>query len=209
MKPVIPVVAWSTAPPPIPPRSFSTEPPPTSNPPSEPTLVRQEPLDPRAFMMDPQRAEEVRDEARGLVHQALQEALAPLHFRVNELERRIEAMERTNRAVPPAPITTPQVAPRAVAPPPPIMPAYPAAYPALQPAPMAMAPMASAVYAPADPYSAGVSFPRPPAISTFDGDLPFDGARRKRKVLVMFAFLFLALLGGLLVSMAMSYSHPH
>jgi hypothetical protein len=218
MMPAIPIVPWSSAPPPVPPRTFSTEPPPVSGaPPSEPTLVRHEPIDARAFMIgDPQRAEEIRDEARGLVHQALEEALAPLHFRVNELERRLETHERNARAAAAASPPPPQVAPRAAPPAPPPM-AYaplvpapaPMAYPPLAPAPMAMAPMAPAGYAPADPYVGAVALPRPPAISTFDDDLPFDGARRKRNVLVFFGILFVLVVGGLLASMAMSYSSPH
>jgi hypothetical protein len=238
--PVIPVVPWSSAPPPVPPRSFSTEPPPTQSPPSEPTLPRYEPLDARAFMMnasDPNRAEQVRDEARGLVHQALEEGLAPLHFRVHELQRRIEALEQARAdaeaepepepPTPPPPQVmqrayAPQPPPMAFAPPPPPMafappppaqmgyaPPAPAqmAY-APQPPPMAYAPAAPAYAPPAEPFVGGAVLPRPPAISVggYDIDVPFDGARRKRRVLVAFAILFVVLLGGLLASMAMSYS---
>jgi len=88
-------------------------------------------------------------------------------------------------------------------------PPAPMAYPQLAPAPMVMAPMTNAAHAYVDPYAGVAALPRPPAISSFDVDVPFDGARRKRKVLVLFAVLFLVLLGGLLASMAMSYSSPH
>jgi hypothetical protein len=187
------------------PRTFSTEPPPITNPPSEPTLVKADAISEAAFLEgDARRAGEIRDEAQGLVRQVLEEALAPLHFRMSDLERRIEALERA-AAAPPAPVPPPpQLAQRPVAPPP-----APMAY---APPPAAFAPMpvqaaAIPIARPLDLYAAIPGPPRVPDLGpSYDIDVPFDGRRRKRKVLALFAVLFVVLLGGLLTSMAMSYS---
>jgi hypothetical protein len=253
---------WSSAPPPMPPRTFSTEPPPLSQtPPSEPTLVRAEPVNEAALMAgDVRRAQEVRDEAQGMVRQALEEALAPLHFQLNSLERRLDALERRPAGVPmPAPSSPglspmaplapsqPQGGPRPAAPPAPVAPRIvpppqqvqpapplfaqppfasgalsaqppvqaPPAYaqplyapaPPLPAAPPAMAPIVAPWQPPPDALAGIPAPPRLPAIDpSYEIDVPFNGARRKRNVLVFFAIAFVVLLGGLLASMAMSYS---
>lgn len=218
----IPIVPWSSAPPPAPPRTFETEPP-EPVPPSAPTLPRHEPIDPRAFADDARaevrRAEDAREEARGIAHQVLEEALAPLHFRVHELERRIDMLEIAAKlalARPvPAPVATqpfeaapsaPRVyaemrgspGPMAVAMPAPVLP------PAVQPGPFYAAPVEPApALAPQYPV-----VPAPPAMPKFEGydlDVPFDGRRRKRNVILMFAALFVVAVGGLLASMVASY----
>jgi hypothetical protein len=220
-------VPWSTAPPPAPPRTFETEPP-EPVPPSAPTLPRHEPIDPRAFAEDARdnvrRAQEAREEARAMAHQVLEEAMAPLHFRVRELERRIEALEHAPKAAggrpvpPPVPTQPFEAAPSSsrmfgeapASPMPPPMPMMPAGANApFYAPPVAPAPPAAPPYAPVAPISAQYPVvPRPPSMPKFDGydiDVPFDGRRRKRKVIVMFALLFVVAVGGLLASMAASY----
>jgi hypothetical protein len=222
-------VPWSSAPPPAPPRTFETEPP-EPVPPSAPTLPRHEPIDPRAFADDARddarRAVEAREEARGIAQQVLEEALAPLHFRVHELERRIDMIEVAAKvaaarpvpaAVPTQPFEAAPSAPRMYAdvrpspgPTPAAMPA-PVRAPAPQSGPFFAAPAAPGYAAPAQPQPVAPPYPvvpAPPAMPRFDGydiDVPFDGRRRKRNVILMFAALFVVAVGGLLASMVASY----
>jgi hypothetical protein len=226
----IPIVPWSSAPPPAPPRSFETEPP-EPIPPSAPTLPRHEPIDPRAFAddarEDARRAEDAREEARGIAHQVLEEALAPLHFRVHELERRIDMLESAAKVAAARPIPAPvPTQPFEAAPSAPRMytemRASPGPMPAAMPAPVrAPAPQSGPFYAapavaayaepaaPAPPVAPQYPVvPAPPAMPKFDGydiDVPFDGRRRKRNVILMFAALFVVAIGGLLASMVASY----
>jgi hypothetical protein len=226
----IPIVPWSSAPPPAPPRTFETEPP-EPVPPSAPTLPRHEPIDPRAFADeardDARRAVEAREEARGFAQQVLEEALAPLHFRVHELERRIDMLESAAKAaaarpvpapVPTQPFEAAPSAPRMYAdmraspgPMPAAMPAQVRA-PAPQSGPFYAAPMELGAPAPPAPMAPMAPqypvVPAPPAMPKFDGydiDVPFDGRRRKRNVILMFAALFVVAVGGLLASMVASY----
>jgi hypothetical protein len=219
----IPIVPWSSAPPPAPPRTFETEPP-EPIPPSAPTLPRHEPIDPRAFAddarEDARRAQDAREEARGIAHQVLEEALAPLHFRVHELERRIDMLEAAAKAAVarpavPAPVPTrpfeaapsaPGMAAEMRASPGPMAAAMPAPVPPppVQPGPFYAAPVPQ-------PPAMSAQYPvvpAPPAMPKFEGydlDVPFDGRRRKRNVILMFAALFVVAVGGLLASMVASY----
>jgi hypothetical protein len=194
-------------------------------PPSAPTLPRHEPIDPRAFADDARddarRAVEAREEARGIAQQVLEEALAPLHFRVHELERRIDMLESAAKAaaarpipvaVPTQPFEAAPSAPRMYA----DMRPSPGQMPAAIPAPVrAPAPQNGPFYAapepPAQPPPMAPQYPvvpAPPAMPKFDGydiDVPFDGRRRKRNVILMFAALFVVAVGGLLASMVASY----
>jgi hypothetical protein len=190
-------------------------------------LPRHEPIDPRAFADDARddarRAQEARDEARGIAQQVLEEALAPLHFRVHELERRIDMLEVAAKAaaarpvpvaVPTQPFEAAPSAPRMYAdlrPSPGPMPvAMPAPVRAPVPAPQ-NGPFYAAPAAPAQPSPMAPQYPvvaAPPGMPKFEGydiDVPFDGRRRKRNVILMFAALFVVAVGGLLASMIASY----
>jgi hypothetical protein len=184
-------------------------------------LPRHEPIDPRAFAddarEDARRAEDAREEARGIAHQVLEEALAPLHFRVHELERRIDMLETAAKVavarpvpapVPTQPFEAAPSAPRMYAEmrgsPGPMAAAMPA--PAVQPGPFYAAPVQPAPALAIAPQYPVV--PAPPAMPKFEGydlDVPFDGRRRKRNVILMFAALFVVAVGGLLASMVASY----
>jgi hypothetical protein len=220
----IPQMKWSSAPPPIPPRSFSTPPPP---PPSSPTLVTEPPppaatpaapavVDsppPRTLDLDDEpedeptriqpddirRAVEIREESRLLVREAIDEALAPLHYALRALERRVESLEANAGTAPAAP-------PPAAAPMPPVM-APPAALARAIPPPAA----ASVIVQPdpRDPYGAVAPAPAPapadvitippaPRAPALDWDTaPFDGARRRRRLAIAFGFFVLLIFGAL------------
>src|SRR5215470_17638572 len=91
--PAVPVITWSSAPPPIPPRTFSTAPPPPDAevPPIAPIAAPRAPAAGQRERLDELwRIEEIRREARGLLNEVLQEALAPVHFALRDLERRVD-----------------------------------------------------------------------------------------------------------------------
>jgi hypothetical protein len=210
----IPMIKWSSAPPPIPPRSFSTPPPP---PPSSPTLVTEPPPpapipqqmqahgahgfqepeeedEPTRIQPDDiRRAVEIREDARVLLREALDEALAPLHYAVRDFERRLDALES---AAARAPAPPPQHE-YAHAPPPPVAPAQ---------APRAIPPPASVIVQndPRDPFgsvvmaSEVVTIPPAPRAPVMDWETsPFDGARRRRRVVVLFGLLVVIVFGAL------------
>jgi hypothetical protein len=195
----IPQIKWSSAPPPIAPRSFSTPPPP---PPSSPTLVTEPPPPapvPQTFGReedeqedeptriqpdDIRRAVEIREDARVLLREALEEALAPLHYAVRNLERRLDTLETSasrslgdhGRADPPAP------PPRAIPPPASVI---------VQNDPRD--PFGSVVMA-----SEVVTIPPAPRAPALDWETsPFDGARRKRRIALLFALMVLIVFGAL------------
>jgi hypothetical protein len=198
----IPEIKWSSAPPPIAPRSFSTPPPP---PPSSPTLVTEPPPpaphreqlvsddeeeEPtRIQPEDIRRAVEIREETRLLIRETLEEALAPLHYAVRTLERRLDAIEASNRrsqdhiAAPQPPAAAPpQTLSRAIPPP----------------------AVAAATYDPRDPFgsvvaaSEVVTIPPAPRAPALDWDAgPFDGARRKRRIVMLFALMVVIVFGAL------------
>jgi hypothetical protein len=195
---VIPEITWSSAPPPIAPRSFETPPPP----PASPSVDTEAPppvaqaievaAPPRIPIEDARRALEIRDEARVLLQQVLEEALAPLHYAVRDLERRLEAIEQRPPA-PPGAIGLPPVAP--------------APSPArAAPAPPPVATVVVRQASPDDPYGSVVAArPAPPiaprsgliSIDVDLGDVPFSGARRKRRVIVFFVVFLLVVFGTL------------
>jgi hypothetical protein len=133
---------------------------------------------------DLRRALEVRDEARALLQQALEEALAPLHFAVRDLERRLAAIE---------------------APPPPSYEAPPPAVPRPQPLPALPPPAVAAVVQrppTADPFASvvvapEVAIPAAPRAPSLDWDVPFDGARRRRRIALLFAVFVVLIFGAL------------
>jgi hypothetical protein len=175
-------------PPPAPPliRALSTEPPP----PAEPRAAFPSEEDTRVRVDEARRADEIRNEARALVHEALQELLAPIHHGMRELERRLDELER-RPAAQPASARTAAARPMTVA----------------QPA----STMASAARVPADPFASAVATaPRAQVAPTsraslLNIDVPFDGKRRQRKVTIFFSLLLLAVFGTLFATLALSY----
>jgi hypothetical protein len=166
--------------------------------------------------VDVRRAFELREEARTLLQQVLEESLAPLHFGLRDLERRLQALE-TQAAEPPSappapvPVPIPAVA-HAPVPVPQVFAAAP--YAAAPPAPAAFAdpyPAQIRVAAsPADAYGGFLTnpqpaIPAPPRMPSFDyGVVPFDGARRKRRVVAFFALLLVIIFGGLFTALIWS-----
>src|SRR6185312_12093103 len=117
------------------------------------------------------RAGEIRDEARALLRQALEEALAPIHYELLEVKRRVTELEKKPSPPPPPPAPA---APVALAP----QPAPPPPRVAVDP--FAMAPATAAPPAPNVAAPARVVAP-PPSSSRVGsiGDLTqFDGSRR-------------------------------
>jgi hypothetical protein len=165
------------------------------------------PIDERMLAMveSARRSDEMRNEARAVIHETLEEAMAPLSYAMRELERRFADMERRLTELEQRP------APRAAAPSAPNVVAAAAAAPVFAPAKRA----------PVDPYppaaaAAPVRAPQatvpraavPVAdipISLGDIDVPFDGRKRQRRVVVFFTFLFILVFGGLLGTMIFSY----
>ena len=147
-------------------------------------MVEEEPA--RVQAGDVRRAHEIRDEARILLQQVLEEALAPLHYAVRDLERRLEAIEQQSPAPPPAPppVAPAPVAVRAIPPPAAVAPAV-----ARQTANVSFGAVVATSYVPIPPA------PRAPSI---DLEVPFDGARRQRRVVVLFILLILILFGSLI-----------
>lgn len=197
---VIPTITWTSAPPPIPPRSFSTPAPPpptpeiaTERPPENtPEAVPLPPpvpaetadaRDARARAEDLRRAHDLREEARALLQQTLEEALAPLHFAVRDLERRLAALEAVPRVAPPpvqaAPAPVPVIArPLGLLPPPAIAAPVPVVAP-------------------------------PPRAPSFDlGETPFDGSRRRRRVVGLFVMFLVIVFGALLGTLVSSWMEP-
>ena len=195
---VIPKVTWTSAPPPIPPRSFSTEPPPPESAPLTPVVVPPTEDLERLKLESVHRAHEIRDEARALLRQTLDEAMAPLHYELLELKRRLEELEKRPIAAPtPSPArvavaapmatgaTTTLTSPRAVDP---FVPPAPAPIRARQPTPIGM--------------SAASRHRSSPMIEVDTS--AFDGSKRARRVRILFGLLLVLLIGGLLIAMISS-----
>jgi hypothetical protein len=147
---------------------------------------------PRVPIEDARRALEIRDEARVLLQQVLEEALAPLHYAVRDLERRLDAIEQRSPA-PPGATALPPVAAAG---------GSPRAAPAAPPVATVVVRQAS----PDDPYGSVVAArPAPPiaprtgliSIEVDLGEVPFSGARRKRRVIVFFVLFLLIVFGTL------------
>ena len=161
---------------------------------------------------DLRRAFEVREEARTLMQQVLEESLAPLHFGLRELERRLEALERRP---PPAPAPAPTAVVHAAAPPVPAPVAQPVAPAPVIPPAVATLPLLPqlqpVVRAPPPGAYGGIlvgaqaQLPAPPRLPSFDYDVvPFDGARRKRRVVALFALLITVIFGALFAALIWS-----
>lgn len=145
-----------------------------------------------------------------VIRSLLDEALAPLQFQLIEAQRRIVELERRAAAPPPAATVvlaaTPAPAPVAAAP---VARAAPA--PVAQPAPYA-----SAIAAPARSIVAHpVSLAPAPLLDVeainreipIDIDMaPFDGRRRRRRMLTLFVLALLLVFGGLFAMLAQSYA---
>ena len=148
---------------------------------------------------DIRRALEIRDEARVLLQQVLEEALAPLHYAVRDLERRLAALEPDSMA-PPAPAPTPVAAPVA-APPPPQRAIPPPAVASVIVHQTPGDPFGTVVVAPQVP---GLPIPPAPRAPSLDWEVPFEGARRRRRIGILVALavviVFGALMGGLIWS---------
>ena len=145
--------------------------------------------DARARGDDVQRAHQVREEARALLQQALEEALAPLHYAVRDLERRLVALEEAPRLAPAPPIAAPAPAqgyPRSQALIPP-----PAVVPVVQVAQVVVAPPA----------------PRAPSFD-WGAQVPFDGARRRRRVVGFFVMFLVLVFGALFGNLILSWMEP-
>ena len=152
------------------------------------------------------RALGVREDTREVMRQMLEEALAPLHFAVRDLERRLSALER----MPPPQVAPPgAVAPHAR----PVGHVPPDAIPSVEIAPSVSGP----AYVPPhagppgatsvprmnlDVFGAVVTSPRvlavpPPRAASFDGEIPFDGARRRRRIGLLFGIFLVLIFGAL------------
>jgi hypothetical protein len=150
-----------------------------------------------------ERAARERDEGdtRVLVQQMLVEALAPLHFAIRDLERRLVALEQA-----PPPVAAPR-------------PAFPSAggiagAPSLERTPMpgaGVAPVSGKMNL--DVFGAVVAAPRvlaepPPRAPSFDIVIPFDGARRRRRIGILFAVFIVLVFGALFGALISSRVSP-
>ncbi len=151
----------------------------------------------RARTDELRRAHELREEARALLQQTLEEALAPLHFAVRDLERRLVMLEEQPRpapaaqpAAPPLAVARPQALPPAAASPP-----LPGGRAGSTPA---LAPSVSRVVAPPAARAPSLDF----------GVVPFDGARRRRRVVGLFVLFLVLVFGALLATLVSSWLEP-
>lgn len=145
--------------------------------------------------MDAHRADEIRNEARLMVRSALEEALAPLHYSIRDLERRLGDLERrpASAATPPTSAAAPGVGP------PQALYVNPAA-PAPEMRRMARSnPFAAA--APAEIAAAPVVVPARQVSVPQDVVASFDGSRRRRRITIFFILALLLTIGALLAAM--------
>lgn len=143
------------------------------------------------------RADEMRAEVRAALSDVLDEALAPLHASLRELERRLDDVER--RPLPSVAPTTRSDAQSA---------AVRARHDpfASVPAPAMRAPRPSMPVSYAQPSQThGSVGPQAPAAS-LDFDVPFDGAKRRRKLATTFAVMLVLIFGALFAALAFSYN---
>ena len=159
------------------------------------------------------RALEVRDESRALIQQVLEEALAPFHYGLRDIERRLDAVERRAPqplspgpqvvAAPVAPVVVHQVAqaPQLVQAPQPIR-----SLPQAAAAPMIMAAAQGDPFTyRADLNSPQFPIPAPPRLPSFDYVVPFDGARRQRRIVMLFALILTLIFGALFAALIWSH----
>jgi hypothetical protein len=152
---------------------------------------------PRDAIAPRESREEVHALIRATVAEGVASVLGETQRLMRQLERRIDELERR-------PVTA--VAAAAA-----LTPAHEAAAAAFA-APRAQAPHYALAAVPAVVSAA----PRPPVLDIaaiertvhIDVDSAFDGGRRKRRILVLVTFFFLALFGALFALLAQSYS-PH
>ncbi len=151
-------------------------------------------------------------DARPIVKAAVDEAVTPLLRMVLDLQRRIEQLEQrpaaSAAAAPPAAALPKQVDPwasamaRPVSAPPPAMPA-PA--PAPPPAPARAAVARSPWALPEGPTGPTLDVAQINRDVPLDFDMPFDGARRRKRMAIGCVMVFVLSLGGLLAILVSSY----
>lgn len=166
--------------------------------------------EPRADLRDHQATPAPSQDPRPIVKAAVDEAVTPLLRMVLDLQRRIEQLEQrpaaAAAAAPPTAAPPKQVDPwasamaRPVSSPPPAMPA-----PAPPPAP-ARAPVARSPWAlPEGPTGPTLDVAQINRDVPLDFDMPFDGARRRRRMAIGCVMVFVLSLGGLLAILVSSY----
>jgi hypothetical protein len=154
---------------------------------------------------------EPREDPRVAARVAVEEAIAPMLHQVRELQRRIEELERrpAQSAVVHAPAAPAYGAAAMLPTTPPVV--SMAASPSAAASHASHAPIVSSI-----PIAIGSIAPRPAVLdvraierdTSISVDGAIDGSKRKRKVFFTFAFVLIAVFGGLFAALARSYQ-PH
>ena len=163
---------------------------------------------PRAPASAPALASLTAEDLRTIVREMIDHAVLPLQHRIAELERRLRAPSMP-AIVHQAAAVTPVAAAYALTPvmPHAAVPAAPITYASAMAAPAPAAPaLRPALIVSTVPQVDIAALARD---MPMDFDVPFDGRKRKRRMVMLFVLFLLAVGGGLAFMLVDSYSHTH